>query len=86
MMRNAQRRSDAMHLRFAVAGHDLDGETFLKGFSLADRDRPRVGTPGVIVRDDFVFQAGQPEEIRAAYRKAMGLPDAEGPPVDRPLN
>jgi hypothetical protein len=54
---------------------------------MAERDRPRVGTPGVIVRDDFVFQAGQPEKVRGAYRKAMGLSD--GPDLGseaRPLN
>jgi hypothetical protein len=39
------------------------------------------------VRDDFVFQAGQPEAVRSAYRKALGLteaPDASSP--IRPLN
>ena len=55
-------------------------EHFVKGFSRADTDRPRVGTPGVIVRDDFVFQAGQPDEVRRAYRRAMGVPeDGAGP-------
>jgi len=55
-------------------------ESFVKGYSREDANRPRAGTPGVIVRNDFVFQAGQPEEIRAAYRRAMGLP-AEGAPA-----
>jgi 5,5'-dehydrodivanillate O-demethylase len=54
-------------------------EHFVKGFSLADTDRPRVGTPGVIVRDDFVFQAGQPDEVRRAYRRAMGVPEDASP-------
>jgi 5,5'-dehydrodivanillate O-demethylase oxygenase subunit len=60
---------------------------FVKGYSLTERDRARVGTPGVIVRDDFVFQAGQPESVRSAYRKAMGLAAAPGGgSEDRPLN
>ena len=49
---------------------------FVDGYSRADVDRPRGGTPGVALRHDFIFQAGQPDEIRAAYRRAMGL-DAE---------
>jgi hypothetical protein len=64
-------------------------EHFVKGYSLDERDRPRVGTPGVIVRDDFVFQAGQPEAVRCAYRKAMGLTEAPGAHSEseaRPLN
>jgi 5,5'-dehydrodivanillate O-demethylase len=30
-------------------------------------------TPGPVLPDGFVFQAGQPEDVRLAYRKAMGL-------------
>jgi 5,5'-dehydrodivanillate O-demethylase len=48
-------------------------EYFVNGYSRADVDRPRGGTPGVVMRDDFIFQAGQPDAIRAAYRRAMGL-------------
>jgi len=60
---------------------------FVKGYSLTSLNRARVGTPGVIVRDDFVFQAGQPEAVRIAYRKAMGLTDdLGGGSEDRPLN
>ena len=53
-------------------------EHFVKGYSRANIDRPREGTPGLVLRKDFVFQAGQPEEIRQAFHRAMGL-DAEVP-------
>ena len=33
-------------------------------------------TPGPILPEGFVFLAGQPDEVRRAYRRAMGL-DAE---------
>jgi hypothetical protein len=33
-----------------------------------------------------VFQAGQPDDVRAAYRKAMGLSGDETRPADRSLN
>ena len=35
--------------------------------------REASGTPGPVVPEGFVFQAGQPEEVRVAYRRAMGL-------------
>lgn len=81
VMRDAARNAC---VELPIVGRDQ----FLKGYSLADRDRPRVGTPGVIVRDDFVFQAGQPEAVRSAYRKAMGLTEAppDSSPEARPLN
>ena len=80
VMRDAA-RNDCVELPIVGREH------FVKGYSLADRDRPRVGTPGVIVRDDFVFQAGQPEAVRSAYRKAMGLTDAPDSSSEaRPLN
>jgi 5,5'-dehydrodivanillate O-demethylase len=48
-------------------------ERLVNGYPRADRDQARLGTPGIIRRDEFVFQAGQPEEVRRAYRRAMGL-------------
>jgi 5,5'-dehydrodivanillate O-demethylase oxygenase subunit len=51
-------------------------EHFVKGYPRAEIDRRPGGTRGLALGLDFVFQAGQPEDIRAAYRKAMGL--AEG--------
>jgi 5,5'-dehydrodivanillate O-demethylase len=54
---------------------------FVDGYARASAGATHVGTPGVPRRYDFVFQAGQPEEIRLAYRRAMGLdvgPHGEG--------
>jgi 5,5'-dehydrodivanillate O-demethylase len=55
-------------IRLPIIGRDR----YRKGFS---RDTPREasGTPGPVLPEGFVFQAGQPEEVRAAYRRAMGL-------------
>jgi 5,5'-dehydrodivanillate O-demethylase len=50
-------------------------ERFVNGFPRAELDRPRESTPGVIFPKDFVFLAGQPEEIRLEYRRAMGFPE-----------
>ena len=47
---------------------------FVKGYSLGDGTLPQLETPGVRRSHDFVFQAGQPEDIRLAYRRAMRLP------------
>jgi 5,5'-dehydrodivanillate O-demethylase len=47
---------------------------FVEGYSRGEADTASLGTPGVVRRSgDFIFQAGQPEEVRAAYRRAMGL-------------
>jgi len=54
---------------------------FVDGYSRAHGDKRRERTPGLILRHDFIFQAGQPEEIRLAYRRAMGL-EAE-PSIER---
>jgi 5,5'-dehydrodivanillate O-demethylase len=56
----------------------IDRERFVKGFPRAQLYREASGTPGPVLPEGFVFQAGQPEEVRAAYRKAMGL-DVEPP-------
>jgi 5,5'-dehydrodivanillate O-demethylase len=56
----------------------IDRERYVKGFPRAQLYREAAGTPGPILPEGFVFQAGQPEEVRAAYRKAMGL-DVEPP-------
>ena len=53
-----------------IIGRDV----FVKGYSLGDGTLPQLGTPGVRRSHDFVFQAGQPGDIRLAYRRAMGLP------------
>jgi 5,5'-dehydrodivanillate O-demethylase len=48
-------------------------EYFVNGYAQADAVKRRERTPGMLLPDGFVFQAGQPEEIRQAFRKAMGL-------------
>ena len=51
----------------------IDRERYIKGFPRATLYREASGTPGPVLPDGFVFQAGQPEEVRMAYRRAMGL-------------
>src|SRR5262249_37367122 len=57
---------------------------FVDGYSRAEGIKRRERTPGLLLRHDFIFQAGQPEDIRLAYRHAMGLDDA--PPSDAQPN
>ncbi len=47
-------------VRLPIIGRDF----FLKGSS---------NTPGLQLRREFPFLTGQPEEVRAAYRRAMGV-------------
>jgi 5,5'-dehydrodivanillate O-demethylase len=54
---------------------------FVDGYSREAINTRPAGTPGVPLRKDFVFQAGQPEEIRMAYRRAMGLDVEVAPDV-----
>jgi 5,5'-dehydrodivanillate O-demethylase len=51
----------------------LGRERYVKGFPRTEIYQEVRGTPGPILPEGFVFQAGQPEEIRLAYQKAMGL-------------
>jgi len=47
---------------------------FVNGYSrTTELFQEARGTPGPILPEGFVFQSGQPEDIRLAYRKAMGL-------------
>jgi 5,5'-dehydrodivanillate O-demethylase len=48
-------------------------EYFVGGYSRTDDDKRRGRTPGSPQRKDFPFLTGQPEEIRQAFRRAMGL-------------
>jgi 5,5'-dehydrodivanillate O-demethylase len=60
----------------------IDRDRFVNGFPRADLHRRTGRTPGPLLPDGFVFQAGQPEEVRAAYRRAMGLePERRDEPV-----
>jgi 5,5'-dehydrodivanillate O-demethylase len=51
----------------------IDRERWVKGFPREKMFTEIQKTPGPILPDGFVFQAGQPDEVRDAYRKAMGL-------------
>ena len=51
-------------------------EYFVGGYSRETSDKRRGRTSGLVQRKDFPFLTGQPEEIRQAFRRAMGL-DAE---------
>jgi 5,5'-dehydrodivanillate O-demethylase len=51
----------------------IDRERYVTGFPRSQLYREASGTPGPVLPDGFVFQAGQPEDVRAAYRRAMGL-------------
>ena len=47
---------------------------FVAGYPGSDNiDKQRERTPGLILRKDFPFLTGQPEEIRQAFNRAMGL-------------
>jgi 5,5'-dehydrodivanillate O-demethylase len=46
---------------------------FVKGYPMVDLDKRPGGTRGLALGTDFPFQAGQPDEVRAAFRRAMGL-------------
>ena len=57
-------------LTMPIIGRDK----LINGYRLADalaQDRRTTRFP--LMSREFIFQAGQPEEIRQAYRKAMGL-------------
>ena len=46
---------------------------YVNGVPRADYVREGQSTPGVVLPDGFVFQAGQPAEVREAFNKAMGF-------------
>jgi 5,5'-dehydrodivanillate O-demethylase oxygenase subunit len=52
-------------------------DRYVKGFSRARVHREASGTPGPVLPEGFPFLAGQPDDVRAAYRRAMGL-EADG--------
>lgn len=56
---------------------------YVDGFSRAQLYREVTGTPGPILPEGFPFLAGQPDEVRVAYRKAMGLDPDHGAPAGR---
>ena len=58
-------------VRLPIIGRDF----FVNGSSRVEHETSRQRTPGLQLRRDFPFLIGQPEEVRAAYRRAMGLPE-----------
>jgi len=59
-------------VRLPIIGRDF----FLNGSSRVESEISRQRTPGLPLRKEFPFLTGQPEEVRAAYRRAMGLPES----------
>ena len=51
----------------------IDRERWVRGFPRAKMFTEIQKTPGPILPEGFVFQAGQPDTVREAYRKAMGI-------------
>jgi 5,5'-dehydrodivanillate O-demethylase len=62
-------------VRLPIIGRDF----FLNGSSQVEGETSRQRTPGLVLRREFPFLTGQPEEVRAAFRRAMGLPEQEAP-------
>jgi 5,5'-dehydrodivanillate O-demethylase oxygenase subunit len=62
-------------VRLPIIGRDF----FLNGSSRVEGETSRQRTPGLLLRREFPFLTGQPEEVRAAFRRAMGLPEQEAP-------
>jgi 5,5'-dehydrodivanillate O-demethylase oxygenase subunit len=60
-------RNDCVSLPIIARDH------FVKGYAKADMDRRPGGTRGLALGQEFPFQAGQPEDVRLAFRRAMGL-------------
>jgi len=58
-------------VQLPIIGRDF----FLNGSSQVESETSRQRTPGLPLRKEFPFLTGQPEEVRAAYRRAMGLPE-----------
>jgi 5,5'-dehydrodivanillate O-demethylase len=58
-------------VRLPIIGRDF----FLNGSARVEHETSRQRTPGLQLRKEFPFLTGQPEEVRTAYRRAMGLPE-----------
>ena len=58
-------------VRLPIIGRNF----FVNGSSQVESEISRQRTPGLPLRKEFPFLTGQPEEVRAAYRRAMGLPE-----------
>ena len=63
-------------IRLPIINHDRK----VNGYTLAEARDPNHPEAAFLRPKEFVFQSGQPEPIRQAYRRAMGLD--EGPRAD----
>jgi 5,5'-dehydrodivanillate O-demethylase len=64
-------------VRLPIIGRDF----FVNGSSNVQGETSRQRTPGLPLRKEFPFLTGQPEDVRAAYRRAMGLPEGQPWPI-----
>jgi hypothetical protein len=62
----------------------IDRARFVKGFPRTEITNEVRRTPGPVLPQGFVFLAGQPEEVRVAFRRAMGLDLQRAPDVRSP--
>ena len=52
----------------------IDRERWVRGFPRSKMFSSEIQkTPGPVLPEGFVFQAGQPADVASAFRKAMGL-------------
>ncbi|HEY7064530.1 MAG TPA: aromatic ring-hydroxylating dioxygenase subunit alpha [Chloroflexota bacterium] len=57
-------------IRLPIVNHDY----WVNGYSIEQMQKENPRLAGLFQPGEFIFQAGQPEAIRRAYRTAMGLP------------
>ena len=62
----------------------IDRARFVQGFPRTELTNEVRRTPGPVLPQGFPFLSGQPEEVRLAYRRAMGM-DVERVPDVRTL-
>ena len=62
----------------------IDRARFVNGFPRTEITNEVRRTPGPVLPQGFVFLAGQPEEVRVAFRRAMGLDVQRAPDVRSP--
>jgi 5,5'-dehydrodivanillate O-demethylase len=58
-------------------------DRYVNGFPRTELYQEGRSTPGPVLPEGFVFQSGQPAEIRAAYERAMGFTIERAPDAAR---
>jgi 5,5'-dehydrodivanillate O-demethylase len=56
-------------IRLPIVNHDY----WVNGYSIEQMQKENPRLAGLFQPNEFIFQSGQPAEIREAYRRAMGL-------------